>query len=87
MHFGIMHKTNGGIKLNLGKEIIQDELESAKMLGTLENSLEELSLQFIYILKDYKDKGLIGEKEYENHIKIKENFLNYLNKKRGISTL
>ncbi|MBU5675595.1 hypothetical protein KQI88_04115 [Alkaliphilus sp. MSJ-5] len=73
--------------MNLGKEIIQDELESAKMLGTLENSLEELSLQFIYILKDYKDKGLIGEKEYENHIKIKENFLNYLNKKRGISTL
>lgn len=87
MHFGIMHKTNGGIKLNLEKEIIQDELESVKMLGTLENSLKELSLQFIYILKDYKEKGLIGEKEYENHVKIKENFLNYLNEKRGKSTL
>jgi len=76
MYLEIMHKINGGINLNCGKEILGDELNK------LENSLEELSLHMINIFKDHRKKGLIGESEYNKHTKIKEEYLAFLQQKR-----
>lgn len=68
---------NGGIKLQSEKKIVGDGFEK------IENKLEKLSIQMITILKEYKEKGIIGEEEYKKHIKCKEDFLTYLNNKRG----
>lgn len=48
----------------------------------IENQLEKLSIQMITILKECREKGTIGEREYEEHIKCKEDFLTYLDNKR-----
>ncbi|SDK20886.1 hypothetical protein [Natronincola ferrireducens] len=53
-----------------------------KDLKDIELDLEELSIQLIDILKYYKIKGVINNEEYEQHIKVKEKFLTYLQNKR-----
>jgi len=55
-------------------------------LEIVENSLEELSLIIINILKSYREKGLIGEEEFEKHTKVKEEYLTFLQEKRNGST-
>jgi len=79
MYLKILHKINGGIKLNLRKEILGDKLDK---LEEVENSLEELSLYMINILKVRREKGLIGEEEYIKHAKLKEEYLAFLQQKR-----
>lgn len=51
-------------------------------LEKVEDGLERLSIQMIVILKEYKEKGIIGEKEYIEHIECKRDFLIYLSNKR-----
>ena len=58
------------------KKVVGEKFEN------IENQLEKLSMQMITILKECKEKGTIGENEYEEHIKCKEGFLAYLNNKR-----
>lgn len=61
---------------------LKDRTKEKEKINLIEGELEKLSIQIITILKKYRDKGLIQEKEYENHIKKKEDFLNYLDGKR-----
>jgi len=62
--------------LQLYKKVAKERFEN------IENQLEKLSIQMITILKECKEKGTIGESEYEEHIKCKEDFLTYLDNKR-----
>ena len=48
----------------------------------IEDDLEKLSIQMITILKRYREEGTIGEEEYREHVKCKEDFLSYLNNER-----
>lgn len=49
----------------------------------IEKELETLSLSMLEILKETKDKGLIGEEEYKKHIKVKQGYIDFLRKKRN----
>ncbi len=49
----------------------------------IEKELEDLSLTMLKILKESRDKGLIGEDEYKAHIKTKECYLDFLRKKKN----
>ncbi|AOY76626.1 hypothetical protein [Clostridium formicaceticum] len=51
-------------------------------LKTIELDLESLSIQLIDILKQYKAKGIIDDHQYQQHVEVKEKFLNYLQNKR-----
>ncbi|MCC5912165.1 MAG: hypothetical protein JJT76_17240 [Clostridiaceae bacterium] len=51
-------------------------------LKEIESNLEELSMQMIDIFKKYRAEGAINEEEYQQHVKVKENFLTYLNNKK-----
>lgn len=91
-----MYKIYGGINVNLSEKDIKETIDiidrvdigtTQEGIDRIENNLEELSLKLIQILKDHRDRGLISNAEYENHIKVKKGFLNYLNEKRKISTL
>lgn len=62
-----------------------DKKNAQGEFDTIENGLEELSIKIISILKDYREKGLIGEEEYKKNVKLKESFLNYLNEKKASS--
>jgi len=88
MYFGFMHKINGGIKLNVRKGIIGEEVGILETIETIESDLEELTLHVIDILKDYKKRGLIGEEEYRKHIRVKEEYLIFIQEKRkGLSDI
>lgn len=77
-----MYKINKGIGLQSEKKVtvIRNGFERA------ENELEKLSIQMITILKKYKEKGIIGEREYRKHTEYKKKFLTYLNNKRMRNT-
>ncbi len=62
--------------MRLEKRIENDWLEK------VEDGLERLSIQMIIILKEYKEKGVIGEKEYREHTEYKKDFLIYLSNKK-----
>jgi len=62
--------------LRFYKKVAEERFEN------IENQLEKLSIQMITILKECREEGTIGESEYEEHIKCKEDFLTYLDNKR-----
>ena len=59
------------------KGLSQSEIE------IIEKDLEDLSLKMIKVLKESRDKGIIGEEEYKKQVKIKEGYLNFLREKRN----
>jgi len=74
--------------LNVRKGIIGEEVGILETIETIESDLEELTLHVIDILKDYKKRGLIREEEYRKHIRVKEEYLIFIQEKRkGLSDI
>lgn len=53
-------------------------------LKDIELHLEELSIKFISILQKYKEEGIIDDEQYQQHVKTKLSFLQYLKDKKEI---
>lgn len=53
-------------------------------LRDIEFDLKDLSIQFISLLQQYKDQGVIDDEQYQQHVKTKLNFLQYLKNKKEI---
>lgn len=47
-----------------------------------EKEIENLCIQFIEMLRSLKEAGKINDKEYFEHIKLKEEYVEYLKNKR-----
>lgn len=41
-----------------------------------EDNLKDLCRDMLYLLKEFKEKGLIKDVEYEKHVYLKQKFLN-----------
>lgn len=50
-------------------------------LREIELELKNLSLKMIDLLSQYKEQGIIDEEQYQQYIKIKVEFLQYLKNK------
>ena len=53
-------------------------------LTEVESELKDLAEEMIKVMKDYKEKGIITEEEYQKSTKKKREFLEYLSKKKSI---
>lgn len=49
-------------------------------MNKVEKGLISLCNDFISILKDYREKGIISDEEYLKHTAVKENFLRDIKK-------
>lgn len=63
-------------------DYFNDELEEIT-----EEELKSLCIQFIEILKELKEGGKITEEEYYQHTKLKEEYVQYIVKRKSDEVL
>ncbi len=60
------------------------DLIATNGIKALESDLKDLSMKMIKLLGLCKDKGMINEQEYQQHIRLKTDFLQNLNDNKPI---